>query len=90
MRHKLLKKMSTEERDKLKGKIEAQEDYDSIVNSVPDGPEKHNKLKAFFLQEDSSNQLLGMILKETNERVENKIIARVKHFEALKKKFLKI
>lgn len=82
--------MSTEERDKLKGKIEAQEDYDSIVNSVPDGPEKHNKLKAFFLQEDSSNQLLGMILKETNERVENKIIARVKHFEALKKKFLKI
>lgn len=90
MRHKLLKKMSTEERDKLKGKIEAQEDYDSIVNSVPDGPEKHNKLKAFFIKEDSSNQLLGLLLKETNERVENKIIARVKHFEALKKKFLKI
>lgn len=90
MRHKLLKKMSTEERDKLKGKIEAQEDYDSIVNSVPDGPEKHNKLKAFFLQEDSSNQLLGMLLRETNERIENKIISRVKHFEALKKKFLKI
>lgn len=82
--------MSTEERDKLKGKIEAQEDYDSIVNSVPDGPEKHNKLKAFFLQEDSSNQLLGMLLRETNERIENKIISRVKHFEALKKKFLKI
>lgn len=82
--------MSTEERDKLKGKIEAQEDYDSIINAYEDGPEKHNKLKAFFLQEDSSNQILGMLLKETNERVENKLISRVKHFEALKKKFLKI
>lgn len=82
--------MSTEERDKLKGKIEAQEDFDTIIHSVPDGPEKGNKLKAFFLQEDISNQMLGLLLNETNERIENKIIARVKHFEALKKKFLKI
>lgn len=90
MRQKLLKKMSPEERDKLKGKIEAQEDFDSILEAYPDGPEKHNTLKAFFLQEDSSNQLLGSLLNETNERVENKIIARVKHFETLKKRFLKI
>lgn len=82
--------MSIEERDKLKGKIEAQEDFDTIVKSVPDGPEKHNKLKAFFLQEDISNQMLGALLNETNERIENKIIARVKHFESLKKKYLKI
>lgn len=82
--------MSIEERDKLKGKIEAQEDFDTIVKSVPDGPEKYNKLKAFFLQEDISNQMLGALLNETNERIENKIIARVKHFESLKKKYLKI
>lgn len=82
--------MSIEERDKLKGKIEAKEDFDSILKAYPDGPEKYNTLKAFFLQEDSSNQLLGIILNETNERIENKIIARVKHFESLKKKYLKI
>lgn len=89
MYNKLLKAKTIEDRDVWKGRIEAEEDFKSIIDAVVVSTEKINELKAYFAREDSKRILVGRMLETTDERLENKIIARVEHFEKLKKAFLK-
>lgn len=78
-----------EQRDEVKGKIEAQEDFKSCVDQVREDEERINKLKAFFQREKSKEILMDVILDTNDERLENKLIARIKHFEKLKRDFFK-
>jgi hypothetical protein len=77
-----------EERDTIKGKIEAVDDFIGCVNQIADSDEKINKLKAFFIREASDEILMQRILETTDYRLENKLIARIRHFNSMKKRFL--
>lgn len=86
MRNKLLNnRLTVEQRDVLKGKILAREDFETCINYHATVDDR----KEFLLNEDSFHILTDALIKENNEREETKIIARIKEFEKLKKQYLK-
>lgn len=86
MRNKLLNsRLSPQERDVLKGKIEAREDFASVRKFH----ETLEATKVYLETEESFLTLTTRLLGENDERAETKIIARIKEFERLKKKFFK-
>ena len=88
MRKLLLKAKNTEERDQVKGKIDAREHMDWLVQSsrIED---KASEMKEYLLRADLFGKWTDELMETTDERLENRIIARVKEWERIKRQFLK-
>lgn len=88
MRHKLLKAKTAEDRDILKGKIEAREYMDWLVNGSG-ADDQVNVIKAYLIRTDFFRKWTDELIETDNEREEIRIIERINEWERIKKRFLK-
>lgn len=80
-----LSKCKPEERDQTKGEYLAEIDFLGIMKQL----QETVKIVKFLEGENSEATLLRSILDESDYRVENKVLARIKRFNTLKKQYLK-
>ena len=80
-----LHKCKPEERDQVKGEYLAEIDFLGIMKQL----QETVKIVKFLEAENSEATLLRSILDENDSRVENRVLARIKRFNTLKKQYLK-
>lgn len=80
-----LNKCKPDERDQIKGEYLAEIDFLGIMKQLKETV----KIVKFLETENSEATLLRTLLDENEYRVENRVLARIKRFNTLKKQYLK-